>query len=404
MTVQVDDRIRAAGERHLAFEPWPFHDADEIEAVVRVLRAGRTNYWTGDEGREFEREFAAACGCSQGLALANGTVALELALHALQIGPGDEVVVTPRSFMASASTVVLRGAQPVFADVDPISQNVTADSIAAVLTPRTRAILAVHLAGWPCEMDPIREVAQAHGLKIIEDCAQAHGATYKGRPVGSLGDVAAFSFCQDKILSTGGEGGMLTTNDLDLWRRARSYKDHGKSYAAVHRTASAPGFRWLHEEFGSNFRMTEPQAALGRLQLRKLPDWLAKRRRNAAALTARLRDAPALQVPEPAAHIGHAFYKYYVLVRPERLRPGWSRDRILAEMSEAGIPSFSGACPEIYREQAFVTAGLAPARRLPNACRLGATSLMFLVHPTLSEASIGVVGDTLAAVVAAASN
>lgn len=403
MRVQIDDRTRKAAQPGRGFAPWPFHDLEEIEVVGRVLHSGRTNYWTGEEGRAFEREFAAACACKHGVAVANGTLALELALYALAIGPGDEVVVTPRSFMASAGTVVLRGATPVFADVDPRSQNITADSIAAVLTSRTRAILAVHLAGWPCEMDPIRELARTHGLKIIEDCAQAHGATYKGRPVGSLGDVAAFSFCQDKIMSTGGEGGMVTTNDPELWRRAWSYKDHGKSQAAVLQQPASPGFRWLHTEFGSNFRLTEPQAALGRLQLRKLPAWLAQRRRHAALLSSRLRGITALQLPEPAEHLGHAFYKYYVMLRPEHLRPGWSRDRILAELMAAGIPSFTGACPEIYREQAFVAAGLAPARPLPNAQRLGSTSLMFLVHPTLSEATMHFVADTLAAIVTAAS-
>lgn len=403
VTIRGEDQTHEAAQPGTGFAFWPFHDVDEIEAVGRILRSGRTNYWTGEEGRAFEQEFAAACGCSHGVAVANGTLALELALHALGIGPGDEVVVTPRSFMASASTVVLRGATPVFADVDPLSQNITADSIAAVLTPRTRAILAVHLAGWPCEMDAIRELASTHGLKIIEDCAQAHGATYRGRPVGSLGDVAAFSFCQDKIMSTGGEGGMVTTNDPELWRRAWSYKDHGKSQAAVLQQPATPGFRWLHTEFGSNFRLTEPQAALGRLQLRKLPAWVAQRRRLAGLLSFRLRGIAALQLPEPAEHLGHAFYKYYLILRPEQLRPGWSRDRILAELIAAGIPSFTGACPEIYREQAFVAAGLAPAQALPNAQRLGTTSLMFMVHPTLSEATIQLVGDTVATIVTAAS-
>lgn len=403
VTIRGEDQTHEAAQPGTGFAFWPFHDVDEIEAVGRILRSGRTNYWTGEEGRAFEQEFAAACGCSHGVAVANGTLALELALHALGIGPGDEVVVTPRSFMASASTVVLRGATPVFADVDPLSQNITADSIAAVLTPRTRAILAVHLAGWPCEMDAIRELASTHGLKIIEDCAQAHGATYRGRPVGSLGDVAAFSFCQDKIMSTGGEGGMVTTNDPELWRRAWSYKDHGKSQAAVLQQPATPGFRWLHTEFGSNFRLTEPQAALGRLQLRKLPAWVAQRRRLAGLLSFRLRGIAALQLPEPAEHLGHAFYKYYLILRPEQLRPGWSRDRILAELIAAGIPSFTGACPEIYREQAFVAAGLAPAQALPNAQRLGTTSLMFMVHPTLSEATIQLVGDTVATIVSAAS-
>ena len=201
--------------RTTPFAPWPSFAEDEVEAAAAVLRSGNVNYWTGEEGHQFEAELAAFTGCKHAIALANGTVALELALYALGIGPGDEVVTTSRTFIASASCAVMRGALPVMADVDRDSQNITADTIRAALTPRTEAIIAVHLAGWPCDMDPIMELATSTGLKVIEDCAQAHGASYKGRPVGSMGDVAAFSFCQDKIMTTGGEGGMLTTNDAE---------------------------------------------------------------------------------------------------------------------------------------------------------------------------------------------
>ena len=266
--------------------PWPYFAEDEIEAAMRVLRSGKVNYWTGQEGQQFEEEFAAFSGCKHAVALANGTVALECALKALGIGPGDEVVTTSRTFIASASCAVMLGARPVFADVDRESQNITAESIRNVLTPRTKAIVAVHLAGWPCEMDDIVALARERGIKVVEDCAQAHGATYKGRPIGSLGDVAAFSFCQDKIMTTAGEGGMVTTNSKELWNAMWSLKDHGKSYDAVYPIARiAPGFRWLHESFGTNWRLTEIQSAIGRLQLRKLPIWVEKRRKHAAMLT-----------------------------------------------------------------------------------------------------------------------
>ena len=365
-------------------QAWPFFDDDEQVAVQKVLRSGRVNYWTGEEGRLFEREFAAACGCRHGVALANGTVALELALHALRIGPGDEVVVTPRTFVASASCVVLRGARPVFADIDPHSQNITAASIDSVVSSRTKAIIAVHLAGWPCDMDPILELARRRGLKVIEDCAQASGATYKGRPVGSFGDAAAFSFCQDKIITTGGEGGMLVTNDEALWKTGWAYKDHGKNYDAVYHRDHPVGYRWLHESFGTNWRMTEMQAAIGRVQLRKLPHWLGQRRRNAAILAACFRNIPALRVAEPPDNVSHAHYKYYAFVRPERLRDGWHRDRIVAEIAAQGVPCFSGSCSEIYLEKAFELTGLRPAEPLPVARHAGETSLMFLVHPTLT--------------------
>jgi dTDP-4-amino-4,6-dideoxygalactose transaminase len=370
-----------------SFAPWPFFESDEIEAVARVLQSGKVNYWTGEECRNFEQEYAASIGVKYAIALANGTVALELALRALNIGPGDEVVTTSRTFIASASCAVSVGARPVMADVDRDSQNMTADTIRAVLTPRTKAVVVVHLAGWPCDMDPILQLAQDHGLKIIEDCAQANGATYKDRPVGSMGDVAAFSFCQDKIITTGGEGGLLATNDETLWKAAWAYKEHGKSYDAVHRHDHKPGFRWLHESFGTNWRMTEMQAAIGRVALRKLPNWVATRRQNAATLSEGFAEIPGLRVPVPGPSIGHSYYRFYAFVRPERLQPGWSRDRLMSEIRDAGIPCAVGSCSEIYQEKAFQNSGWEQSPK-PVAKELGETSLMFLVHPTLAESSL----------------
>lgn len=383
-----NSELAIAGGRALRsrpFAPWPSPSAEEIEAASAVLRSGRLNYWTGDEGRKFEAEFASFAGCRHAIALANGSVALELALYALGIGAGDEVIVSSRTFIASASCAVMRGATPVFADVDPVSQNITPNAIRQALSPRTKAIIAVHLAGWPCEMDAIMALAREHGLKVIEDCAQAHGATYKGRPVGSMGDAAAFSFCQDKIMSTGGEGGMLTTNDEALWKRAWSFKDHGKSYdAAVAAQQSSPGYRWLHESFGTNWRLTEMQSAIGRVLLSRLPGAVARRRKNARILNECFRQLPALRVTIPPEEIAHAYYKYYVFLRPELLREGWNRDRVQAAIVAEGIPCFSGSCSEVYLEKAFPES-LRPGRRLPVAQQLGESSLMFLVHPTLSE-------------------
>ncbi len=385
----------SAAKRTSSWPSWPSFGQEEIDAVVAVMQSGRVNYWTGEEGRRFEEEFAALCGCRYAVAVANGTVALELALQALGIGPGDEVVTTSRTFIASASAVVMRGAVPVIADVDPLSQNLSADTVRPVLTSRTKAIIAVHLAGWPCAMDGLRILAREHGLKLIEDCAQAHGATYRGMPIGSLGDVAAFSFCQDKIMTTGGEGGMLTTNDRDIWERAWAFKDHGKSFDAVYHRQHPPGFRWLHESFGTNWRMTEMQAAIGRTLLPRLPDWLAIRRRNAAILCEGFKGIPALRVTEPPQEVGHAYYKYYAFLRPELLRADWSRDRIVEAIVAAGIPCFSGSCSEIYLEKAFERQNLHYQSRLPVAAELGSTSLMFQVHPTLGESDMH---DTVAAV------
>ncbi len=381
------DNAMASAACAAMFSPWPYFAPDEIEAAVAVLRTGNVNYWTGEEGRQFEKEFASFAGCKHAIAMSNGTVALEGALRALGIGAGDEVITTSRTFIASASCAAAVGARPVIADVHRDSQNITADSIRKVLSPRTKAIVAVHLAGWPCEMDPILELAAEHGLKVVEDCAQAHGATYKGRPVGSMGDVAAFSFCQDKIMTTAGEGGMVTTNSDDLWEKMWAYKDHGKSYDAVYRKQHAPGYRWLHESFGTNWRMTEVQSAIGRVVLRKIGHWLSIRRKHAQRLSDWFAQLPGLRVTHPPPHVGHSYYKYYVFVRPEQLRPGWSRDRIVEAINAEGVPCFTGSCSEIYLEKAF-PADWRPKDPLPVAHELGETSLMFLVHPTLSDEAI----------------
>ena len=446
-----------------SFPAWPCFADDEIEAVERVLRSGKVNQWTGSEVTNFEKEYADFVGVKYAVALANGSVALELALEALGIGAGDEVIVTCYTFIASAGAVVMRGAVPVMADIDPHSLNISADTVSSVISSRTRAIIAVHLAGMPCDMDSILNLAGEYDLKVIEDCAQAHGAGIRSqrsedrgqgktevrsrkseagrehvekirrledrgqqaelrdgclrqgmirfangmdsfgirdgwmdekketvdgeggliRRVGSFSDVAAFSFCQDKIMTTGGEGGMLTTNDKAIWEKAWSYKDHGKNYDSIFHKKHPPGFRWQHDSFGTNWRMTEMQAAIGRVQLRKMPEWTAIRRRNAAMLSAGFAKIPALRVLDVPKEFGHAYYKYYVFIRPEKLREGWDRDRIMNAVAAEGIPCFSGSCSEIYLEKAFVKAGIGPGKRLPVARKSGETSLMFWVHPTL---------------------
>ncbi|HEK1009053.1 TPA: DegT/DnrJ/EryC1/StrS aminotransferase family protein [Pseudomonas putida] len=370
------------------FSPWPSFTEEEANAVRDVILSNKVNYWTGQQCREFEKEFASWSGCAYAVALTNGTVALDLAFQALGIGAGDEVVVTSRTFLASVSSIVNTGAIPVFADVAPDSQNITAETIAAVLTPRTRAIVCVHLAGWPCDMDPIMALAEKHGLKVIEDCAQAHGAKYKGRPVGSIGHVGAWSFCQDKIMTTGGEGGMVTTNDRDLWSSMWSYKDHGKSWEAVYERQHAPGFRWLHESFGTNWRMMEVQGVIGRIQLKRMAQWHDARLANARRIWDVAEQLAGLRVPAVPQDCLHAAYKCYVFVDPQSLNAEWSRDRILNEITERGVPCFSGSCSEVYLEKAFDNTSLRPQKRLPVAMDLGETSLMFMVHPTLSTAEI----------------
>ena len=364
--------------------PWPSFSTEEAEAVKNILLSNKVNYWTGQECRLFEQEFAQYVGTKHAVALGNGTLALDVALKALGVGTGDDVIVTSRTFLASVSCIITAGANPVFADVDLNSQNITAQSIADVLTSNTKAIIVVHLAGMPAEMDDIMALAQEHGLYVIEDCAQAHGARYKDKAVGSIGHVGAWSFCQDKIMTTGGEGGMVTTNDSTLWEKMWSYKDHGKSYDAVYNRQHPAGFRWLHEHFGTNWRMMEMQAVLGRIQLQYMPQWTQKRQEHANALSTLLSQFKCIRLVDVPDYIDHAQYKYYVFVKAEFLNSDWNRDRIAAEISATGYPCMQGSCSEVYLEKAFDNTPWRPEQRLPNAVELGETSLMFLTHPTIT--------------------
>lgn len=367
------------------FSPWPSFTEEEAEAVKNTILSNKVNYWTGQECREFEKEFAAWADAKYAIALSNGTLALDVALKALGVCVGHDVIVTPRTFLASASSVVTAGANPVFADVDLNSQNITADTIAKVLTPNTKAVIVVHLAGMPADMDPIMALAEKHGFAVIEDCAQAHGAKYKGRSVGSIGHIGAWSFCQDKIMTTGGEGGMVTTNDKELWSKMWSYKDHGKSFEAVYEREHPPGFRWVHESFGTNWRMMEMQAVIGRIQLRRMESWTKARQENAAKLDAVVANYPLLRLVTVPADCEHAEYKHYFFVNPDKLATGWSRDRIVDEIMSRGVPCYQGSCSEVYLEKAFDNTPWRPKERLPNAKLLGETSVMMLVHPTLTE-------------------
>lgn len=386
------------------FSPWPSFTQEEADAVSQVLLSNKVNYWTGTECREFEKEFAVWAGTDYAVALANGTLALDVALQAMGIGEGDEVIVTPRSFIASVSTVVNAGAIPVFADVDNNTGNISATTIAPKITDKTKAIICVHLTGWPCDMDEIMALAKQHNLWVIEDCAQAHGAKYKGKPVGSIGHVGAWSFCQDKIMTTGGEGGMVTTNDKALWQKMWEYKDHGKNYDSIYHKQHPPGFRWLHDSFGTNWRMMEMQAVLGRIQLKKMAEWTKIRTQNAKilrdALTQFAGEQQFLRIPDIEFHqvMGsdsvHAYYKYYVYVRPENLPENINRDSILNALNEKKIPCFSGSCSEIYLEKAFDNHPSRPKARLTVAKELGETSLMFLIHPTLTTNEMQTIATT----------
>jgi len=380
------------------FNSWPLFSEEEANAAKNVLLSNKVNYWTGNECREFEKEFAVWSNSEYAIALGNGTLALDSALKALDIGFGNEVIVTSRTYIASVTSIVTAGAIPVFADIDTNSQNITTTSIRSMITKKTKAIICVHLTGWPCEMDEIIELANEFKLYVIEDCAQAHGAKYKSKPVGSIGNIGCWSFCQDKIMTTGGEGGMVTTNDKSLWNKMWSYKDHGKSYKAVYEQKHPDGFQWLNESFGTNWRMTELQGVIGRIQLKRMSNWHSNRISNALKIWNTAKQCKGLRVPSIPDYIEHAAYKCYVFIKLEELKNGWDRDKVKKEINELGVPCSVGVCPEVYLEKAFDNSGFRPKERLANAKELGQTSLMFLVHPTLTKNEIQQTCDAITSV------
>lgn len=362
---------------------WPMFTDTMIDHVAQVLRSGRVNQWTGTKVTSFERKFSEYFGVKHSVAVFNGTVALDLCLKAIDLEVGDEVIVTSRTFIASASCINSCGGVPVFIDVDPVSQNVTLPGIQVAVTEKTKAVILVHLAGWPCEMEEIVAWCRSQGIYVVEDCAQAHGAKYKGKSVGTWGDINAWSFCQDKILTTGGEGGMVTTDNTDLFLKAWSYKDHGKNY---HKTIENKGpvtpglFRWIHDSLGTNWRMLEIQASIGIDALDHLDEWVRVRRRNASIFNEILQDVPSLRLTIPDDRFYHSYYKYYCFLRPSRLSVGVGQVDVIAELNGRGVPCFQGTCGEVYREGAY---GL----QLNHATtrELSETSLMFLVDPTYSS-------------------
>ncbi len=390
---------------------WPIFETDELAAVDAVLRSGRINYWTGTACRDFEaawsRSHAHGDAGLHSLTMANGSLTMDAALRALGIGDGDEVIVSPRSYVASAMCVALTGATPVFADVDPESGCITAATAEAVRSPRTRAVIPVHIGGWPCDMPSICAWADRHNIRVMEDCAQSHGATIDGRAVGTFGEVASWSFCQDKIMTTGGEGGMLAMRDESLAKRCWSYAQHGKDFDEAmsgHTPGSNGHFRWLVRHEGTNLRMTEMQAAIGLVQLTKLPQWIAARRRNSLILQEALRTLPWLRVPQTPP--GHAHYRCVAFVAADsRATTANERDHLLAALHDAGIPAAHGSCGEIYREPYFVGAGFTPAAmgrgpldvdgRLLVARALGESSLTFFVHHTIGESAMRQYADAV---------
>ncbi len=382
---------------------WPIYEEDEINAAANILRSGAVNYWTGNETKMFEEEFSNFCGTKYSIALANGSLALSACYAALRMGKNAEIITTPRTFIATSSAARLMGLKVVFADVELDSGCISAATILPKITKNTRAISVVHLGGWPAKMEEICKLAKEYNLSVIEDCSQAHGAKIDNKSVGSFGDVSSWSFCQEKIISTGGEGGMITTDRDDIWEFIWSYKDHGKNFSKVFSENKDNTYKWVHDSFGTNMRLTEFQSSIGRKQLLKLSKWNKLREKNALILISFLKDIPCVRIPEVPENVIHAWYKLYIYLRKEYLSDDWNRQKIINEIIMNGAPVFSGSCGEIYLEKAFSENDNFGYRRLKNARELSETSLMFLIHHTISEEQIYSYGKLLRKVLIKAS-
>ena len=378
--------------RELPYPPWPVLGEEDVEAVAEVLRSGKLTQLTGGAVTAFEEAFAAWHGVRHCVATNNGTTAIHTALAALDIGPGDEVIVPAHTFIASATPVLHQRATPVFADTDEQTYCISPESVAERITPRTKAIIAVHLNGHPAEMGALLALVEPRGIAVIEDAAQAHGAGWREigdqkseigwRKVGTIGRVGCFSFWEDKIMTTGGEGGAVITDDGALAERMRRIRHHGEGPIAGERA-------YYHLELGYNYRMTSMQAATGLVQLRKLDSYIEERQRNAAYLSERLGEIDGVEAPFVAQYAVHSYYKYIA-----RLRPETEIDiaRFVPAVAAEGVP-ISRRYPTPLPQQP-VFRGLA-AGTCPIAERLAAELFTLLVHPTVETADLD---DVVAAI------
>ena len=368
---------------------WPFFSKGEIKAVRKILESNKVNYLFGDEGDRFEKNFAKFSDSKYALAVANGTLALDLCMRSIGISKNDEVIVTGRTFIASASCISILGGTPVFVDVDLNSQNINVELIKRAITKKTKAIICVHFAGFPCDMPEIMKMAKKNSLFVIEDCAQAHGAKINNRSVGSFGDINAWSFCNDKIMTTGGEGGMVTTNNKNLYNWICSFNNHGKDlrkYYAISKKAINT-FPLIHDSLGLNYRLTEMQSAIGNFQLNKMQSWIRIRNRNAEIIIKKLKDLDLIVTPNIDKKFSHAFYKLYLTIDPNYLKPKKNRGSILKELNKRGVMASFGSSGRVFAEKAFHKFKTVPPG-LPNSSFLEENSIMIQVHPTITKNEI----------------
>lgn len=347
----------------------PLIGEEEINAVVEVLKSGMLAH--GKEVEAFEKEFAQYLGAKHAVAVTNGTAALDVALKALKIGPGDEVITTPFTFIASANAILFQGAKPVFADIDPKTFNLDPNDVLEKINDKTKAIVVVHLYGQPADMKAFKEIAEDYKLYLIEDCAQAHGAEFEGQKVGTFGDIAAFSFYPTKNMTTG-EGGMVVTNNDELAKRADLIRNHGQAE------------KYLHVELGYNLRMTNIAAAIGRVQLKKLDEWNENRIENARLLSEGISKIEGLTPPYVDPRVKHVFHQYVIRVEEEF---PLNRDELMAKLREKGIGTAVHYPIPVHQQPLYQKLGY-PKDICPNAIEASKRVLSLPVHPAVGKEDI----------------
>ena len=362
---------------------WPIVSSREINVINKVLKSNKLNYWSGHRCQEFESKFAKYFQIKHAISLANGSVALDIAIKCLGLKKNSEVIVTPRSYISSVTSVLNNNLKPVFVDIDLNSQNIESEHIEKKITKNTKAILLVHLGGMPCNIHKIISLAKKHKLKIIEDCSQAHGAKINNRYVGSFGDLAVWSLCNDKILNTIGEGGVIATNNFNYFKKLWGFKDCGKNYTKLLNRKKQFKFRWVHDYEGTNLRMTEIQAAVGIYQLTKLKEWVKKRNLNANKINNVCKNFKSVIIQKVPKNFYHSYYRNYIFLNFKFIKKKWTRELILKYLNKIGIECDVGSCPEIYREKYLKSKKLNFPKRLKNAHFLGRNSISFKVHPDI---------------------
>ncbi len=362
---------------------WPNFNNNLISKVVNVIKSGEINYTFGNQGKEFEKKFSKFIGNKYSIAVCNGTAALEVAIKSLDFPKNSKIMVPARSFFSSASCIVNTGHIPVFVDIDPFTQNISIKDLKKKINDNIKAIICVHLGGLPCDMKNIKNLAKKKNIKIIEDCSQAHGASINNKQVGSFGEVATWSFCTDKIISTLGEGGMISTNKKKIYEYCKRYINHG---TALSKRNTSEKFIYNKDIFGTNLRITEIQSVAGIEQLKDIKKIQKKREKIAKDyFKIFLMYENYLKCYMPNKNVKSAWYRFYFFVNPKVKYNQKIRFKIIKFFKENDIKCFTGACPEIYLEKSFKNLENIKFKRLENCKLLGSTSLALDINHTLSN-------------------